>query len=73
MGIIPDTKITLDEYSWLGSVFFLGFLAGEYPLCWAQQRWPIAKVTGLTIIVWGAVLGSMAACKDFKGLMVTRL
>ncbi|KAL1409432.1 Allantoate permease [Vanrija albida] len=72
MGIIPDTKMTLANYSWLGTIFYFGFLAGEYPLTYALQRWPIAKVTGLTIIIWGVVLGCMAACKDYKGLLVVR-
>ena len=51
----------------------LGYLVGNYPMCIAQQRLPLAKFTGLNIVIWGVVVCCMAVCKNFAGLMIVRL
>lgn len=36
------------------------------------QRFPIKKFVGVTILVWGTVMMSLAATKNFSGLMAGR-
>lgn len=32
MNIIPDTNLVGTQYNWLGSAFYVGYLAAEYPV-----------------------------------------
>ncbi|ORY22195.1 major facilitator superfamily domain-containing protein, partial [Naematelia encephala] len=72
MGFLAEDKLTLAEYSWLGSMFYFGYLVGEYPLGLALQKLPLAKVTSFNIIAWGAMLCLMSVGKNFAGLMAIR-
>lgn len=51
----------------------LGYLVGEYPLSFALQKLPMAKMTGFNIIVWGVVLSLISVAQNFSHLMVLRL
>jgi hypothetical protein len=51
----------------------LGYLFWEYPSVLLLQRFPLARVAGINIIIWGAILMCLAACKSFTHLMVARL
>lgn len=42
-------------------------------MCWLQQRLPLAKMTGVNIVVWGAIVAVTAACNNWSGLMACRL
>ena len=72
MGLMYETKVNTSEYSWLSSIFYLGYLVGSYPMCFLQQRLPLGKFTGINIFLWGAVVCATAACNDFKSLMAVR-
>jgi hypothetical protein len=43
MGLEDDAKLTGDDYSWLGTILYIGILVGEYPTNLALQKLPIAK------------------------------
>jgi hypothetical protein len=51
----------------------VGYLVGEYPLAFCLQRYRIAKITGICVVSWGAVLAFMAVANNFTGLMILRL
>ncbi|GAA5843522.1 hypothetical protein JCM9279_000780 [Rhodotorula babjevae] len=72
MGIREDNKLSLSDYSWLSSIFYIGYLVGQWPTNWLLQRLPLAKYTAANIIIWGVVLACTAVTHDFKGLMVVR-
>ncbi|ORY54995.1 putative MFS allantoate transporter, partial [Leucosporidium creatinivorum] len=72
MGIRQDTNLDLSQYSWLGSIFYIGYLVGEWPTNYALQRLPLAKWSSANIFMWGGILACTAACTEFKGLMVVR-
>ncbi|GME29145.1 hypothetical protein GTA08_BOTSDO06040 [Neofusicoccum parvum] len=67
-----DTHLKGTEYSWLGSLFYLGYLAWEYPTSLLLQRLPVNKFMAGTVIAWGAVLMCHAACSNFSGLAAVR-
>ncbi|KAJ7169295.1 hypothetical protein C8R43DRAFT_1121175 [Mycena crocata] len=43
LGIREDAHLTTDQYNWLGTVFYLSYLAFEFPQNLALQRFPVAK------------------------------
>ncbi|KAH8902081.1 hypothetical protein BR93DRAFT_887917, partial [Coniochaeta sp. PMI_546] len=48
-GIIPDNHLVGQNYSWVSSIFYFGYLAAEYPGVAILQRFPVAKFLGVNI------------------------
>ncbi|KAG2223093.1 hypothetical protein INT45_008941 [Circinella minor] len=63
-----DTGITGTEFSWLGSLFYLGYLVYQVPNQYLLQRMPLGKYTGVLIIFWGLVLSITFEAKNFAQL-----
>lgn len=71
-GLIQDTHLVGDQYSWLGSVVFLAQLAVQLPISYALVKLPIAKFTSVMVLGWGLSLACMTLAHDFAGLMAAR-
>ncbi|KAL2031336.1 hypothetical protein VTO58DRAFT_106687 [Aureobasidium pullulans] len=71
-GIREDLKIHGQQYSWLSSIFYFGFLAWALPTNFLMQRFPIGKYLGANIFMWGALLMCQAAATNFTTLAVLR-
>ncbi|KAL8706581.1 MAG: hypothetical protein Q9201_000394 [Fulgogasparrea decipioides] len=72
MGIKKDIHLTGDDYQWISSMFYFGYLAWEYPTNRLLQRLPLAKYSSFCIIVWGLVLCCMAGVKNYSGGLAVR-
>lgn len=72
MGMRQDIHLGDNQYSWLGSVFYFGYLAWEYPTNWLLQRLPIGKYSAVNVILWGAVLCCLAGVSNFSGALAVR-
>ncbi|KAH9991572.1 hypothetical protein BJV77DRAFT_523783 [Russula vinacea] len=68
LGILKATHLTANQYNWLGTIFYLGYLAFQFPQNLALQRFPVGKWMSLNIFIWAVALCSHAACKNFAGL-----
>ncbi|ETN45003.1 uncharacterized protein HMPREF1541_09879 [Cyphellophora europaea CBS 101466] len=73
MGLREDISLSGDNYQWLASLFYFGYLAWEWPTVRLLQRLPIAKYSGFCIIIWGTVLALFAVVNDFAGAAVIRV
>ncbi|TDZ15397.1 Thiamine pathway transporter THI73 [Colletotrichum orbiculare MAFF 240422] len=73
MGLQQHTSITGDQYSQLAMIFYVSYLAFEFPHAWGMQRFPTARYIGLMVCLWGAVLAATSACHNWAGLVVTRV
>ncbi|KAI2627854.1 MFS general substrate transporter [Hypoxylon sp. NC1633] len=71
-GLIDDTGLVGDQYSWLGSIVYLAQLVMQAPLAWLLVRLPIGKFTSAMVFFWGVSLACMAAAHNFGGLLTTR-
>ncbi|KAF4572524.1 hypothetical protein EYR36_007031 [Pleurotus pulmonarius] len=71
LGIREATHLTTNQYNWLG-IFYLSYLAFEYPQNLALQRFPVGKWMSLNISIWAVALCAHAACKNFGGLFAVR-
>ena len=72
-GIIEDTGLQGNQFSWLGSVVYVAQLAFQPVVAYGLVRVPIGKFSAGMVFCWGAVLCGMAAANDCGGLMATRL
>ncbi|KAH8901569.1 major facilitator superfamily transporter [Thozetella sp. PMI_491] len=63
-----DLHLQGTDYSWLGAIFYLGYLAWEFPTNMLLQRLPINVFMSATVIVWGIILMCHAAATNFSGM-----
>ncbi|KAJ5949898.1 pantothenate transporter [Penicillium verhagenii] len=72
MGFIVDLKLTGNEYSWCGSIFYFGYLTLSYPASLLMVKLPIGKYLAANFLIWGIILACHAATKNFTGIMIAR-
>ncbi|KAF2127214.1 MFS general substrate transporter [Dothidotthia symphoricarpi CBS 119687] len=71
-GLQEGTNLKGQDYSWLGSIFYFGYLSGQYPAGYLLQRLPIAKFIGFCTLGWGVILITTPACHNFAGMAANR-
>lgn len=71
-GLIDDTDLVGDEFSWLGSIVYLAQLLMQLPLAWALVKLPIGKFTSAMVFAWGVTLACMTWAHNFGQLMAAR-
>ncbi|KAK3302864.1 allantoate permease [Chaetomium strumarium] len=72
-GLITDTGLKGDEYSWLGSVVYVAQLVFQPLVAYILVKFPIGKFLAFMVFCWGAILCGMVAAHNFTGLLVSRL
>ncbi|KAK5130864.1 hypothetical protein LTR08_001585 [Meristemomyces frigidus] len=73
MGLRKDTDLHGQQYSDLSMLFYIGFIATEFPTQYFAQRFSrLSLYLGINIMLWGVVLACHAACTDFTGLAICR-
>ncbi|KAJ5679912.1 hypothetical protein N7462_008156 [Penicillium macrosclerotiorum] len=72
MGIKKDAHLVGQEYSWLGTILYIGILVGEYPQNLMLQKFPLAKILSINVFLWGAIVTCSAASTRFESLMAVR-
>ncbi|KAI7859821.1 major facilitator superfamily domain-containing protein [Circinella umbellata] len=68
MNLYEDTHISQTEFSWLGAIFYVGYLAFQIPNQYCLQRLPISKYLGAILLIWGVCLGLMSLGRNFQEL-----
>ncbi|KAK7729015.1 hypothetical protein SLS57_002247 [Botryosphaeria dothidea] len=71
-GMKADTHLVGDQYAWVGSIFYFGYLLFEYPTSFLIQRFPVAKFFSVTVLVWAIMMCCTAATHNFAGLATVR-
>lgn len=54
------------------SIFYLGFIAGAYPLMALAQRFPIERVASIVVVVWGICLILTSVCHNYQSIYAQR-
>ncbi|THH10288.1 hypothetical protein EW145_g1445 [Phellinidium pouzarii] len=72
LGLQTSTHLSTNQFNWLSTIFYLSYLAFEYPQNLALQRFPVGKWISLNIFVWAVALCTHAACTNFGGLFAVR-
>ncbi|KAK5190992.1 hypothetical protein LTR99_000065 [Exophiala xenobiotica] len=71
-GMKTDTHLTGKEYSWVGSIFFFGYLIAEFPSNALIQKLPVGKLAAISCMGWASTTMLLGACNNAAGLMVVR-
>ncbi|KAK2806202.1 hypothetical protein FQN50_005925 [Emmonsiellopsis sp. PD_5] len=71
-GMKEDTQLVGNQFSWVGSIFYFGYLLFEYPSALLVQRFPVAKGLAAAVFTLAALMLCSAATQNFAGLASVR-
>lgn len=71
-GLQEALNLQGQDFSWLSSIFYFGYMFAQYPAGYLMQRFPTAKVLSSTCLGWGIILMTTPACKNFAGIAANR-
>ncbi|EXJ81733.1 hypothetical protein A1O1_07798 [Capronia coronata CBS 617.96] len=73
MGLRKDIHLVGQDFSNSAMMFYIGFLAAEFPTQYLAQRISrLGKYLGANVMLWGVVLACMASVTSYAGLMICR-
>ncbi|KAI6616563.1 hypothetical protein MCOR14_010982 [Pyricularia oryzae] len=72
-GLKEGLGLKGEEYAWLSSSFYFGWLIWAIPSNLIMQRSPPAYYLAFNIFMWGALLMAQAAAVNFAGLLALRV
>ncbi|KAE8364679.1 major facilitator superfamily domain-containing protein [Aspergillus caelatus] len=73
MGLQNDLQMSGNDFSWLATAFFLAYAVAEIPQGILLQKFPITKVLGVNVLLWGVILCCSAAAQNFAGMIALRV
>ena len=72
-GLESDNNLKGQEYSWLATIFYIGYLVAEIPVFILLPKINnLPRFMSILLVIWGGLLMCMAACTNFEGLMSKR-
>ncbi|OCH87026.1 MFS general substrate transporter [Obba rivulosa] len=71
-GMQASLNLTGDQFDWFASVFYLGYLVGNYPDGWFLQHYRAGRVLSITTFIWGIIILTTPACTGFGGVLANR-
>lgn len=71
-GLKQGTNLHGQDYSWLSSIFYFGYLGAQFPASYLLQKLPIGKFTSAVTVLWGTILMTTPACTSFAGIATNR-
>ena len=73
MGLERDANMTGHQFSTLAMIFYVSYLAVEFPHGYGMQRLPTAKYLGTMVTLWGLIVAVTSACKSYGAPVTTRV
>ncbi|UZJ54893.1 hypothetical protein CBS101457_004213 [Exobasidium rhododendri] len=73
LGIRTDLNFSAYHYGWLGSIFYLGYLAASPVHGYFLQKCNLTYYLSANIFLWGVTLTLHAAAFNYAGLVACRL
>ncbi len=71
-GIKKSDNLVGQQYSWVSSIFYFGYLVAQYPSSRLMQRLPLGRYFGGMVFMWGLVTTTTGATTSFATLAVNR-
>ncbi|CAK7568367.1 MAG: hypothetical protein SEPTF4163_006355 [Sporothrix epigloea] len=71
-GLQADTHMKGNNYAWVSSALYFGWITGAYPWQILLQRYPVGRLIGVMLFIWGAVCMLQAAVFSFSGFFAIR-
>lgn len=73
LGMLDDLNLVGNQYSWIGSAFYYGYLVWCFPAGLILQKLPVAKLAGVCFVIWGILLIGQGFSTNFETMVVLRV
>ncbi|KAF5630516.1 major facilitator superfamily domain protein [Fusarium sp. NRRL 52700] len=73
LGLFEETGINKAQYNNLGTFFYVGYLAAQWPGHYLMQRLPFGKFVAGLVFIWGATILLHCVATKYAGLIVLRI
>ncbi|QKD59400.2 major facilitator superfamily domain-containing protein [Fusarium oxysporum Fo47] len=73
LGLFEETGINKAQYNNLGTFFYVGYLAAQWPGHYLMQRLPFGKFVAGLVFMWGATILLHCVATKYAGLVVLRI
>jgi hypothetical protein len=51
-----DLGLVGTQYAWAGAIFYIGYLAAQYPANYLLQKYKRARILSYAVITWGVLM-----------------
>lgn len=72
MGLSDSLEMQGNDFPWLATAFFIGYAVAEFPQGYLIQKFPVSKVLGINVTLWGVSICCTAAAQNFPGIAAAR-
>lgn len=74
MNLSGELNLVGNQFSQLATYFFVGYIIAEFfQGFYLLQKFPVAKVLGVNIFIWGILTACCAATQNFSGILAVRI
>ncbi|CAK7221421.1 hypothetical protein SEUCBS140593_004561 [Sporothrix eucalyptigena] len=67
-----DNRLVGQDYSWVSSIFYFGYMGLEYPLASLLTLFPVERYLGFMVSAWGLTLAMSNFSNSYAGLLISR-
>ncbi|KAL7930652.1 major facilitator superfamily domain-containing protein [Trichoderma chlorosporum] len=71
-GLKTDTHLVGQQYSWVASIFYFGYMVGQPVNAYMLHKVPMGKWLAGNVLGWGVCILLAITAKNFAGLATTR-
>lgn len=73
MGLQVSLGLVGDQFARLPMAFFVAYIVFEFIQMFIIQKFPVAKVLGVNVMIWGVLTACCAASQNFGGMLAVRI
>ncbi|KAL4935386.1 hypothetical protein BDV06DRAFT_217467 [Aspergillus oleicola] len=73
MTLQSDLGMKGNDFSWLATAFFIAYAVAEIPQGFLLQRYPVTKVLGINIVLWGVIICASAGAEKYADILALRI
>ena len=73
MGLSDSLGMRGNDFPWMATAFFIGYAVAEFPQGYLIQKFPVSKVLGINVTLWGVTICCTAAAQNFPGITAARV
>ncbi|KLO18525.1 MFS general substrate transporter [Schizopora paradoxa] len=71
-GIRNDLDLTGSQLNWLASIFYFGYMSGQFPASYLYARFSTGKIIGVCTVLWGITVLAFSFTRNFAAAAVLR-
>ncbi|KAL4948698.1 allantoate permease [Aspergillus filifer] len=73
MNLQSDLNMSGNDFSWLATAFFIAYAVAEGPQGFLLQWYPVTKVLGCNIVLWGVIICASAGAQKYADILALRI